>query len=87
MHMAKTSLVRSDAHASPPPPADVLQEMVRLAQVSADDLLEHVHISSASDRVDITVFLQAGSQDEADAAARLIGARVCGRLHGWGTTP
>jgi hypothetical protein len=83
MHMSRTAIVKTLGNAVDTPTATAVRRMIRSASNGTGPQLEHVHLLIDGDRIDITIFVQASGQDEADAVATLLGARLCYRLGGW----
>jgi hypothetical protein len=83
MHMSRTAIVKELSNAVDTPTATAVRKMIRSASTGTGPPLEHVHLLIGWDRIDITIFVQASGQDEADAVARLLGAQLCYLLRGW----
>lgn len=83
MHMSRTAIVKKLWNAVDTPTATAVRKMIRTASNGTGPQLEHVHLLIDGNRIDITIFVQASGQDEADAVARLLGAQLCCLLRGW----
>lgn len=83
MHMSRTAIVKGLSNAVDTPTATAVRKMICSASNGTGPPLEHVHLLIGGDRIDITIFVQASGQDEADAVARLLGAQLCYLLRGW----
>lgn len=83
MHMSRTAIVRELWNAVDTPTATAVRKMIHSASNGPGPQIEHVHLLINGGRIDITIFVQASGQDEADAVARLLGAQLCYLLRGW----
>jgi hypothetical protein len=83
MYLARATIVKTLANRTGRPSTNALKLMVRRSCAEAGVPIEHVHVAAWNDRVNITLFLQATSQTDADAMAHIVGARVCVDLDGW----
>lgn len=80
MYIARTTLFRhATSGVSGDPPDGLLRELLSDAGI----VLEHATTIVAADRIDITLYLAAGSQSEADMVARLVGASLTARRPDW----
>lgn len=82
MYMTRVSLVTGHAGSDEPFSPTRLRGAV-LASADEQDGLEHAHVSTTDRNIDITLFVQAMSQPDADDRAARIVSRVCDRLPGW----
>ncbi|WP_212826656.1 hypothetical protein [Catellatospora sp. TT07R-123] len=82
--MSRATLVRESAAAAVSADGRRLRRLLAEAPGGAEPLLEHVHAAIRGDRLEVTFFLQAADQHEADVMAHLLAARLSVLLPGWG---